>query len=1248
MRDRGRTRLAQRDVAARAGVSLRSIQDWEAGVTLPSAQLLQRLLAALLEVGGLTPGQETSDARELWAAAVREAPRMRTPFDEEWFAALLAAHASMTPVPAQDVLRSLRAWEPGTGMAERGQDWGEAPDTMVFVGRAEELALLSRHVLEERCRLVAVLGIGGIGKTSLAARLAQTVAPSFERVYWRSLHNAPPVGEWLAGAIGFLSGQQLVPPLSDSERIAALLQLLRTRRSLLVLDNWETLFEPGPHAGRFRAGMAGYGRLLQALGGAAHQSCLVITSREAPPELASLDGGVRVLELHGLGTLEAQALLADKQLNGDAQAWASLVGRYGGNGLALKVVGETIRQLYVGNIAPFVADAVATYGTVFGGIRRLLEVQAARLSPLERDVLRRLAVEREPVSLAELAKDLPPGVAWTTFVEAIETLRRRSLVERGERGATFTLQSLVLEYMTDRLVETAADEIERGQPVVLVEQPLIKAQAKDYVRQTQERLIGAPILQHLTARLGRRGAEERLLALRSNWRGRPAPEQGYGPGNVVNLLRLLRGHLRELDLSQLAIRQAYLAQVDAQHASLADAHLAETVLAEAFDFPGSVALSGDGALLTAGTSTGQVCLWRAADRTPLWAVQGHTGGVWGMALSADGRVLASGGTDGAVRLWETGTGRLQATLLGHTGTVYDVALSADGQLLASGGTDGTVRLWEAASAGVDRVGSGAERTLQSEHALAAPPSGWRPLATLEGHTAAVFGVSLSADGQVIASGSADGTVRLWQAGAGQPVATLQGHTGTVWSVALSADGQVLASGGGEGTVRLWETRTARLRATLQGHTGEVYAVVLSADGQVLASGGGEGTVRLWETRTAQPRATLQGHTGAVYGAGLSADGQELASIGTEGTVRLWETGTGRPRATLQGHTGAVYGVAISADSHLLASVGTEGTVRLWQAPFAEGDAVERWAGRRGHLEHSSAAPPTGGLPLATLEGHVGTVYGVAVSANGRVLASGGGDGTVRLWQAGNAQPLATVEGHAGGVRAVALSTDGRLLASGGTDGTLRLWDTGTGQPHSTLQGHIGAVYGVALSVDTHLLASGGTDGSVRLWEARTGRPQAILQGHTGSVYGVVLSTGGRLLASGGGDGTVRLWETANARVGSGDASVERIQQSEAAPNEGRPRAILQGHTGAVYGVALSADGGLLASGGFDGTVRLWETSTGTWLRTLRPERRYERLDIAGLTGITDAQRAALLALGAVEQGVPLGDPTAPMPLESAR
>src|SRR5262249_49143481 len=158
--------------------------------------------------------------------------------------------------------------------------------------------------------------------------------------------------------------------------LLALLQLLRARRCLLVLDNLETLFEPSQQEGRYRAELAGYGRLLQTLGEAAHQSCVVLTSREAPPELAVLGGAVRSLQLGGLRVDEARARLAPKQLSGSSEQWAELTSRFGGNGLALKWVGESIRELFGGDLGSFLEEAGGS--SVFGGIRRLLDEQVER------------------------------------------------------------------------------------------------------------------------------------------------------------------------------------------------------------------------------------------------------------------------------------------------------------------------------------------------------------------------------------------------------------------------------------------------------------------------------------------------------------------------------------------------------------------------------------------------------------------------------------------------------------------------------------------------------------------------------------------------------------------------------------------------------------------------------------------------------------------------------------------------------
>ena len=250
LKHRGRTGLTQAALATMAGVHLRSIQGWEGGLTFPSATRLRRLIAAFFQAGGLVTGQELGDARALWVSVMREAPHFGTPFDAAWFAELLAAERNGATIAPE---------KSGASNGREGQHWGEAPDVANFLGRAAERELLRRWVLDDRCRVVAILGLGGIGKTLLATRLAHDVAPMFDYVYWRTLRNAPLPSEWLTGATSFLAHGDTQHPGSEAAELDQLLELARRARCLLVLDNFETVLQPGERAGRFQRDYDGSG-----------------------------------------------------------------------------------------------------------------------------------------------------------------------------------------------------------------------------------------------------------------------------------------------------------------------------------------------------------------------------------------------------------------------------------------------------------------------------------------------------------------------------------------------------------------------------------------------------------------------------------------------------------------------------------------------------------------------------------------------------------------------------------------------------------------------------------------------------------------------------------------------------------------------------------------------------------------------------------------------------------------------------
>jgi hypothetical protein len=433
------------------------------------------------------------------------------------------------------------------------QDWGEAPALSRFYGRTTELMQLEQWVVGDRCCLVSLSGMGGIGKTSLAVKLAETIQDRFEFLIWRSLRHAPPLSALVSDVLEVLAeGAPVEQPATADELISQLLDRLRAQRCLLVLDDFETVLRGEALAGQYCEGYEDYGELVRRAGVERHQSCLFLISREQPLAVSALAGAtlpVQTLRLRGLGREDARQILAERGLSPEKRGVEELILLYRGNPSALKIIATTIQEIFNGNIAHFLDQSTLVIGDVFSSI---LNEQFARLSVVERGVLYWLAIENQPISWSELRENLRfLATSSSKLVGALESLKRRSLLDRehDEQASEvmFAIQPLLSKYVTNQLIEQICQDI-----LAIVEAPSIRqlgllrshalvttpedddlteSQMRPIVSQTLDRLyLRAPNATQIPTQL------EAMLALLE---GIPPQAVGYAQTNLRYLLETL-------------------------------------------------------------------------------------------------------------------------------------------------------------------------------------------------------------------------------------------------------------------------------------------------------------------------------------------------------------------------------------------------------------------------------------------------------------------------------------------------------------------------------------------------------------------------------------------------------------------------------------------------------------------------------------------------------------------------------------
>jgi WD40 repeat protein/transcriptional regulator with XRE-family HTH domain len=1076
-------------------------------------------------------------------------------------------------------------------------NWRVTPEIENFCGRVEDLKQLEDLVNLPQTNLILVQGMGGIGKTSLATKLAERLESNFEYVIWITLYNSPSISDLITSISSFLPPPLITNPTRPLEQqIQKLMTFFKKHHCLLVFDNLESVMRGGENIGRFRQGFEGYSTFLKNFASTSHQSCLVITSREKPAmlnEWKKPSKNVHIFNLKGLKAAEADKLLQPWGFATDQELVETLNQSLSGNPLALIMAAEVIETFYGKDVARFLQSE----NLIVGDVRNFLNKSFNRCSHLSKTILYWLSVLREPASLQRLEKLLIPRPLRSDIVEALHSLIRSSLVDN--RAGKFSLQSFIAEYINDRLVRESFNEIIEGGSKALHQVALLTTDSSYQVQQAQRQNLIQPITNLLVNSLDLQHATEKLASLLNETRGSDHNSQGYGAGNLINIMLHMNQELPNRDFSNLTIRHADLRGHTLHETDLSNASLHKCVFDNSFSGVNAVALSPSAKYLAVAVEQ-DIRIWNLAEKQPYRLLGGHSDLVWNLSFGTEDHILFSQGADNFVHRWNIDSGEIELSVQDPEAPISALEINQDTTFIATGNRAGEIVLWHAQN-GQKLLSLHANpmmiRSLAldstEKNLLAGYQDGTVSLWNIpvdefytlsDIHQGPVTAVTFIGDGETFATGGTDGIISIRTTVNGDLIYKLTGHQQGITVLRCCPRENILVSGSLDKTASTWDLETGERRLILEGHSRSVRSLDMNKEGEILATGSYDRTIRLWDLQHCQLVDVIEGLTFDIRALEFSPDGQTIASGGSDYQVRLWDLSDKQGMRTEKGHDRWVSSVTFSPDGTKLASGSYDRTVRIWN--------VET------------------GAEVMCLYDYPHWVYCLAFSQDGKILAAGGEDGTIRLWDSANFKAGDLLTGQSDGINCLVFSADGQYLASGGKDQSICIWKLIGSNLEKEFKSLGSPVMRLGFEPDPSCLVFLTEDCWIKKIDIRSGKVIQSEQIASGLIKSAALSLNNDLLAF--------CADQEQKRVVLWDIEKRAILSREQVSNS------------AITSMAFRGDSRLLAVGNLQGEIISWDINNQEKQTSMMVRKPYDGLKISGISGLSFEQIETLKALGAIE------------------